>query len=464
MKTTVVCAILFLSVFSPVSGQDTLSQAGSDNPASGAVFGVFVRAGLYSWTESDDDRLHVPSAFSDIGVKLETAGGSGFKAFADARFRYGSEFGKPVNSLDIREAWVQMNGSKWNVSAGQRIIKWGRCDFTNPTNRLSPLNTVMRSPDREDMDMGNLLVSGSVFPWESVSLEAVFIPYYRPSILIIDPISLPAYVQIGQLPSLVTGSEMYSYALKADFHPRLIDFSLSWFDGYDPMPGIALTKFSLELEQAIPLLEVGLSVLPYRNWVLGVDFETIAGPFGVRGEAAWSDPYLPSNSNEYVPFPEVEWVLGADWSSGIWRLTGEYSGKHVLDFVPSTVAPGLGTDMNLSDFVPLLSDPGFDPGGYVKQQVGAFNRLYNNQLMKSYHSAGLRIESEMLYGRILPSVTSLYNFTSRDLLLIPEVKINPSDGLTLTAGAEIYSGKKGSLYDIVNDFMNGAYVSLRVDF
>ncbi|HPV15776.1 MAG TPA: hypothetical protein PKY14_00290 [Bacteroidales bacterium] len=47
---------------------------------------------------------------------------------------------------------------------------------------------------------------------------------------------------------------------------------------------------------------------------------------------------------------------------------------------------------------------------------------------------------------------------------MPEVRVKPSDGLTLTVGAEIYSGKKGSLYDIINDFMNGAYVSLRVDF
>jgi hypothetical protein len=64
----------------------------------------------------------------------------------------------------------------------------------------------------------------------------------------------------------------------------------------------------------------------------------------------------------------------------------------------------------------------------------------------------------------LPSLLTMYNFTSRDLLIIPEIKIKPADGLAVTIGAELYSGKKGSLYDLVNDFMNGAYVSLRVDF
>jgi hypothetical protein len=142
---------------------------------------------------------------------------------------------------------------------------------------------------------------------------------------------------------------------------------------------------------------------------------------------------------------------------------GEYIGKHVLGFIPSTVEPILGKQMDLAVFTPLLSVP-LDPEAYVKQQVMAFNRLYNNQLYKYYHSAGIRIESELKYGIILPSVTTLYNFTSRDMLLMPEVRIKPYDGLTLTAGMEIYSGRKGSLFDIVNDFLNGAYASLRVDF
>ena len=464
MKTSVAWAVLLLLFFIPVNGQDTKNTDDIDIFTSSVVFGGFVRGGLYSWTDKDGDKLNVSAAFSDIGLKLETGRGKGFKAFADLRFRYGAEFNEPVSSLDIREAWVKVNGVKWNVSAGQKILKWGRCDFTNPTNRLSPINTVMRSPDREDMHMANLLVAARITPWAPVSLEAVFIPYYRPSVLIIDPITLPPFVGIEQLPSFITDSKIYSYALRADFHPRLIDFSVSWFDGYDPMPGIALTTFNLEIDQPIPFMEVGLSVKPYRNRVLGADFETIAGPFGIRGEAAWSDPYLSYRVNEYVPFPELEWAVGADWTGGIWRITAEYSGKHVSDFVPSAVDPLLVKEIDFSAFAPLLANPEFDAGDYVKQQVGAFNRLYNYQLYECYNSAGLRAEAELMYGKILPSLTTLYNFTSHDLLVMPELRVKPSDGLTVVAGAEIYSGSKGSLYDIVEDFMNGVYVSLRVDF
>ena len=464
MKVLVISAGLLLLTGNPVQSQDTLAVNSSANYSSVKIFGGFIRGGLYTWVDKSDDKLYFPNAFSDFGLKLETGNGKNFRSFGDIRFRYGTEFLKPVSKLDIREAWVGVNGKKWSFSAGQKIIKWGRCDFTNPTSKLSPINMISRSPDREDMDMGNLLVSVDYYPWDKVKLEAVVVPYYRSSVLIIDPITLPEYVVINQLPSLVTEKDMFSYGLKADFHLKLFDWSLSWFEGFDPLPGIALSEFNLDLTQQIPLPYIELSVKPYKTRVLGIDFETAVGALGIRGEAAWSDPELSYERNEYVPYPEIKWAIGADWSKGIWRFTGEYSGKFVADYTPSSVEPVIGTETDFSQIAALLAIPGFDIEDYVKLQVGAFNRLYNNQLKQYYHMAGLKVEADLLYGTLFPSVTTLYNFTSHDMLLIPEVKIKPADGLAITIGAEIYSGRKGSLYDLVDDFMNGAYVSLRVDF
>ena len=49
-------------------------------------------------------------------------------------------------------------------------------------------------------------------------------------------------------------------------------------------------------------------------------------------------------------------------------------------------------------------------------------------------------------------------------MVIPEIRYKPADGLAIVAGAEIFTGRKGSLFDIVNDFMNTIYVAIRVDF
>ena len=93
---------------------------------------------------------------------------------ADLRFRYGSEFREPVNRLDLREGYIDVYGKKWDLSAGQQIIKWGRADFTNPTSKLNPQNFVSRSPDREDMDLGNLLSSVNWYPSDLMSLAASY--------------------------------------------------------------------------------------------------------------------------------------------------------------------------------------------------------------------------------------------------------------------------------------------------
>jgi hypothetical protein len=425
----------------------------------------FIRGGMYSGTHNEaDDKSFVSSAFSDFALKVDIENGLNFKAFADLRFRYGVEFHKPVNRLDIREAYLRINGKKWNLSAGQKIVKWGRADFTNPTSKLSPQNFVLRSPEREEMDMGNLLSVVNWYPADFINLEAVAIPYYRSSVLVTEPIPLPDNVTLNEINSLLTGKNMFSYGLKADFHLKKIDWSLSWFDGYDPLPGTALTGFNLDISGQVPKPVMQLTMTPYKTKVLGLDLETSAGAFGFRGEAAWSMPYLSYQKNEYVPRPEIKWVGGLDWSKGNWRFTGEYSGKYISDFMPSAVDPVIGSEPDYTLLAQMLSIPGFDLENYVRQQVEAFNRLYNYQLKKYYHTGGIRIETELAWGKLMPSVFTMYNFTSRDFLIIPEIKFKPSDGLSITAGAELYRGVKGSLYDIIDDFMNSVYVALKVDF
>ncbi len=328
----------------------------------------------------------------------------------------------------------------------------------------SPQNLIYRSPDREDIDMGNMLAVIKWYPSQIINFEGVFVPFYRSSVLIVEPVHLPDNVLINQISTLMTDKKMHSLGLKGDLHIRGIDFGISWFDGYDPMPGIALTAFNLDISGTFPIPLIDLTMTPYKISVLGIDFETIAGSVGLRGEAAWTTPQLSSTTYEYVPAPDIKWVAGVDWSSGIWRIIGEYSGKTIRHFQPSTVDPIIGTEPDYSALSQLYTVPGFDPASYIREQVRAFNRLYNYQLKRNYHSVAVRVESDMLYGKLVPSIFSMYNLTSHDLLFIPEIRFKPADGLTITAGGEFYSGRSGSLYDIVDEFMNSIYLTLRVDF
>lgn len=428
------------------------------------IIAGFIRGGYYGDLHNNNGKPFVSSGYSDFGLKVDSRLQESGRAFADIRFRYGSEFHKPVSLVTIKEAYGEWTSKKFSLTAGQKVIKWGRADFTNPTSKLNPQNYISRSPEREDMDMGNLIAAVSWFPSGKITLQAVVVPFYRSSVLLIDPIPLPENVTIDQLNTLVTDQKLFSYGLKADFHLRGIDFGTSWYEGYDPMPGIAMKQFSADFSGPVPVISTALKITPYKTRVAGFDFETSAGIMGIRGEAAWSQPVLSYKSNEYVPLSEIKWVAGIDFTLGNWRLTGEYSGKFIPGFEASLADPIIGTEPDYSKLAALLATPGFDLENYIKQEIGSFNRLYNYQLEKSYHSAGLRVETDVSYGRILPSVFTQYNFTSCDLLVIPEIRIKPADGLTITFGAEIYSGRKGSLYYIVKDFMTSVYGGIKVDF
>jgi hypothetical protein len=447
-----------------LAGQDEDTGMQGIFSGSSREINSFIRGGMYVSPQNEGDKTDITGLYSDLDLSLGAENGSSWKAFTDLRFRYGAEFGEPVSRFDLREGYVKLFGRKWDLSAGQQIIKWGRADFTNPTSKLNPVNYISRSPDREDMDLGNISFAAHWYPAPSVSLGAVMVPLYRPSVLLVEPFPMPAYVTFSQNTSISTEGGMVSYGLKADFRSSRVDWSLSWFDGYDPMPGINLTAFNPDYSMPIPVFYTDLSTIPYRLRMAGADFELTAGDFGIRGEGAWTSPVLSHNDHEYVPFPELKWVAGIDWSAGKWRIMAEYSGKYVLDYSPATADPVFGTEPDYQKLAELFADPGLDPEEYVKQQVASFNRLYNYHLEQFYHSAGLKLDADIAYGKLLPSVFTMYNFTSRDLLLIPEIKYKPADGLTITAGAEIYHGSRGSLFDIVNEFMTSVYVALRVDF
>jgi hypothetical protein len=462
-NTCKIVSILFFLSSGLLNGQEAPSSLTGESEKSRIIFG-FIRGGIYGSIDDNDDKSYISSAFSDFALKAESKENLHYKAFADLRFRYGTEFLDPVKRVDLREAYVKVNGKKWDVTAGQTIIKWGRTDFSNPTSKLNPRNFIIRSPDPEDMDMGNLLADARWYPASAVSFEAVAVPYYRSSVLLIDPLQLPAYVKINQITSLLTEKEMFTYGLKAQIHLTGIDMSLSWFDGYDPMPGVALKSFNLDMTGPIPVPSAELAMTPYKIRNLGFDFETTAGSFGIRGEAAWSFPYQSYKTYEYVPLAEIKYVAGMDWMPGNWRITGEYSGKFIPDFEASPVEPFIEKEFDLVQLAILMADPDFVLEDYVRQQVGAFNRLCNYQLERSYHSAGIRIETDLFYGKLTPSVFTQYNFTSHDYLLMPELKYKPADGLTISAGGDFYSGRKGSIYDLIDEFMNCIRIAVRVDF
>ncbi len=421
--------------------------------------GGFVRGGLYFST--GDYRQDINAAFGDAALTMTATDNLSFKGFGDLRLRSGQQFGENVNSFTLREAWGMYYNNFMSISAGKKIIKWGKTDIFTPMSRFNPMDYTFRTPDFEDAELGNLLGELTLTPASFFRLSVVAAPFWNPSVLIIKPITLPSSMVVSLPEGIRTGNGYYSWGARGDFTFSAFDAGLQYYHGPDLLPGLTLTNADYT-NPAQPAISV--EGVPYIISNTGFDFETTVSPFVLRGAAALTTPSEEKEGNEEVPFRQVEWVAGLDWTPGAVRVTAEYSGKKILGFYEAPYAPILGTEPDMQQLMELFSTPGFDPVEFTRLQIEAFNRLYNNQLREYYHSAGMRIEADLLYGRLVPSMTTVYNFTSGDLMLRPSVRYKPSDGVTFSAGYEYYNGKEGGMYDIIDDFMKALYFSLRIDF
>jgi hypothetical protein len=421
--------------------------------------GGFIRGG--AWFSTGDYNNDVNAALGDVSLTLTATDNLCYKGFADLRVRMGQQFGENTNKLEMREAWGMYYNNFMSLSLGKKIIKWGKTDIFTPLQRFTPFDFTYHSPDFADKDLGNIAGELVFTPASFIKLSAVATPFWYPSVLVTAPLDLPGNITLNIPEGLRTGNGYYSTGFRADFMLRGFDAGLQWYHGPDLMPGLSLTgaDFTNPLNPSIAITGV-----PYIINQAGFDFETVLNPLILRGTISYSRPVRGKTGNEEIPFPQVEWVAGFDWTPGPVRMTVEYSGKKVLDFYDSPYPPLIGTELDMNELSQLMSTPGFDPVEFIRMQTEAFGRLYNNQLHEYYHMAGLRFEGDLMYGRLTPSLTTMYNFTSKDFMISPAIRFKPSDGVTLSAGMDFYSGPEGGLYDIIDDFMNSVFFAIQIDF
>ncbi|MGB8359100.1 MAG: hypothetical protein WCD55_10855 [Bacteroidales bacterium] len=117
--------------------------------------GGFIRGGIYFSTGNYANDVN--AAFGDAALTFTAADNLSFKGFADLRLRMGQQFGENVNSVQLREVWAMYYNKFMTISAGKKIIKWGKTDIFTPLSKFNPVDYTLRSPDFEDAELGNLL-------------------------------------------------------------------------------------------------------------------------------------------------------------------------------------------------------------------------------------------------------------------------------------------------------------------
>ena len=322
----------------------------------------------------------------------------------------------------LREAYVDLRPGPVDLRIGKQIIRWGRADRINPTDTLTPRDFTLLVPEDADQRVGTTGMSATTHI-AGVSITGVVLPTFTPHVI---PIRRPP--PTSTLRERTPDDPVAQGAVKIEQTGGRVDWSLSYYDGYDLFPDLEIA--------GVRASGVDLVLTHQRVRVVGADAAAAVGPYTVRAEAAYT-----FTDREDVKHPFFLLVLGADRTlpGGVYLNV-----QYVLRVVSDWERPG--------DIV--------DP---VRRAVAIEQALINDQLDPVKHAIAVRTARSGLDETLRVDVSSIISPTRGDYAVRPKLTYALTDHLKLTVGADFIGGPSRSFFGRLRD-TSTAYVEARWDF
>lgn len=461
--------VLFVCIASPSISQGLFesSQPGNNETivSSKLTLGGFIRSVAYTANSPENDKYYLQSAYGQVGLLMDAKAGEWASAKADLRFRYGSEFQEPLSQAEIREAYIDVWKGPLSLRFGKMITPWGKGSVFNPVEKLTPLDPTVRSPVEDDMKLGFWGIRAGMNLGRSMKLTATWKPVYQASVMLIDPVPMPEYVNFldPEYPGLELSEG--SYGINYDLFTSFLDFSLYWYEGYNNWPGIRYDSFVMDPATMNPTA-LNLVEKAYRIRMAGADLSLPLGSWIIRAGGALQHTVSSPASTEYLPFNECSYMAEIEKSGTHYNLLAGYQGKYVINHEPLLAEPSL--EAGQEQFSELLRS-GITPtneviGEMISEQIGAFNRLYNYQVEEFYHTIFLAGKLFLWHDLVEITLPVIHYLTSNEWVFQPGISYKPVDGLKISMGYSGLYGPEDSLLDMVGPVLNAGYLSVKLTF
>ncbi|MBN1577121.1 MAG: hypothetical protein JW913_11245 [Chitinispirillaceae bacterium] len=453
LMTAVIGMLCCFILQTAIHAQGLFESAGEDDAASGmgkeqaksfSLIG-YVKGSICGGQNDNNDAV-ISSGNAQAALKISAEKSGIGKAFSEIRLNAGKIRGSSSISCDVREAWASVSPGPFDIKLGRQILCWGRADAINPTNNITPKDETALSSEFDDTRLGNELLQMRAKKGHS-SIQAIWIPYFRPDVLPLAGAEIPSGITIGEpvYPDILFSNG--GFALRMELTHPSVDGSVSYFNGYATLPGF---DFSVG--------QTGLSLIPraYRIHAAGADFSTAIGSIGLRSEAAVKYPFEDYEKYVHVPNPYVQYVIGLDKSIADWSVLLQYSGLYVINY------------KNITE--PVLTDP-LDPMAralytyaLASTEIQRMNRLFTGTSDEISHSLMGNVQWNTLYETLHMKLAGMYNFTTKDFVINPSVSYDIADAVNLAAGGRYLDGPERNLNNMIGNLMSFVYTELKVSF
>lgn len=464
-----------VSLFESATSDNESFSQDSFSSLSGFSFNGYARGSILGGGKQYD----LASSFAEIALQPSYSKGVAMMK-SDIRLRRGLFFEEDKQIIEIKELFTGYKGDKFDFFIGNQIVNWGRTDGFNPTNNITPNDFFFLTAEPDDQKMSNFLLRMKYRISPAVEIDLIGIPYFKPSNYRFDLFDLNEQVDLGELPI-----QLPDFDINVDFNPLLlpkrklengsfaarinvelpeIDFSLSYFSGYDPYHGFDLKDFEINIFDSKKPIQISYEPKVYTKNTFGFDFALPLSSSMLRGEAAFNLTRR-KNNEIYIPKSDFSYVLGYEKIWNDFVFLAQYISKVTPDFeaISEPLLDFSDFDINNFDITKIPNLMEF-PEDMVKYESAYFNRMIFNQQKKFNHAFSFTLNRPFKYEEWNAEFTAYYNLTSKELMLRPKLNWKITDALNFAFGASYMKAYDKSLFYFSSTIMNGAFAELKIGF
>jgi hypothetical protein len=309
--------------------------------------------------------------------------------------------------LRVVDASIDYKRPRFDLLAGVTRVAWGRLDELQPTDVINPLDVSRFFFDsRSDARLPVALVRVRGHLSEHASLEGVYVPFFRRGRFDqLDEPTSPFNISSGFAPETVTclaiGCPTFLPVVIERHEPSRsfgnaqggarfnattgrVDWSLAAYRGFEPF-GFGVVGTATPSAAFLPI-----DVVHPRFTMVGGDFETVRGQWGLRGElAAVVDDNFQESSLRIVKGSSVDAGFGVDRKAGDYRISvTALVHREAYDEVISSVP---AADRSRADISLILAgDRSFARERYRLRTFGVYNANESSGFLRAITTAKIR--------------------------------------------------------------------------
>ncbi len=350
-----------------------------------------LRGGYWSSNRLYDDVSNVGTG--STWLKLDKKLDNGIGLFAEG-FASREDFRTGGHSRNrIREAYVETRSGAFDIRVGKQIIAWGRTDRLNPTDNLTPRDARLMAADIDEDRFGSMASKVSWNMDSFTSLTGVWLPEFQPN---------RVFLRSGFSETIPNSNRQW--AVKLDQSGKDIDWSVSYFDGYDLNGDLSAARV----------------LQHYRSQVIGVDAATTRGAYRFAVESAYTRTEDSAGTNEFIKNPFLYTVFGVE-----------------RDFGNNT--SGIVQIFNRT--VTNYSQP---------SSAARFHAILTNQLDRTQNGISVRIAKKWWNETLETELSGLSLIDRNGYSVRPRMTYLWSDQVKILSGYEYYQGSSDTLYGLLH--------------